>query len=151
MAKNNARMTPLELYFQAGIDPKTGLPVKAGGDNGMNLKQSIRKQLRVLDEQNAVNCFKWMNLPTGLSSQELERLLYYRGQLAFFYLKELNQFFILPYALDGTIDAYGRFNTIHPVPIASGSQDKATQAKEKALAEFATIYVLNNHKKEDMY
>lgn len=136
MAKNNARITPLELYFQAGIDPKTGLPVKAGGDTGMNLKQSIRKQLRVLDEQNAVNCFKWMNLPTGLSSQELERLLYYRGQLAFFYLKELNQFFILPYALDGTIDAYGRFNTIHPVPIASGSQDKATQAKEKALADY---------------
>lgn len=137
MAKNNARLPDLQTLMQAGIDPKTGLPLKmAGGDTGLNLKNSIRKMLRVLDEQNSVNCFKWMNLPVGMSSQELERLLYYRGQLAFFYLEELNQFYILPYALDGTIDAYGRFNTIHPVPIASGSKDKATQEKEKALADY---------------
>ena len=135
--KNNARLPDLQTLMQAGIDPKTGLPLKmSGGDTGLNLKASIRKQLRVLDEQNAVNCFKWVNLPIGMSSQELERLLYYRGQLAFFYLSELNQFYILPYALDGTLDAYGRFNTIHPVPIASGSKDKVTQEKEKALADY---------------
>lgn len=136
MAKNNARLPDVQTLLQAGIDPKTKLPLKAGTDRGYNLKDSIRKELRILDEQNAVNRYKWVNLPVGLSSQELERLLYYRGQLAFFYLEELNQFYVLPYALDGTIDAYGRFNTIHPVPIASGSTDKATQDKEKALADY---------------
>lgn len=136
MGKNNARITPVELYWQAGINPKTGLPVKLEGSQGPGLKDSIRKQLRILDEQNAVNMFDWEMLPVGLSAQEVERQLYYRGQLAFFYLEELNQFYLLPYALDGTIDAYGRFNTIHPVPIASGSQDKAVQKAEKALADY---------------
>lgn len=137
MAKNNARLPDVQTLIQAGINPKTGLPLKMGDTgSGCNLKESIRKQLRILDEQNAVNRYKWINLPVGLSSQELERLLYYRGQLAFFYLEELNQFYILPYALDGTLDAYGRFNTIHPVPIASGSKDTAIKASEKALADY---------------
>lgn len=135
MGKNNARMTPLELYIQAGINPKTSLPLRMD-DSGVNLKESIRKQLRILDEQNAVNMFTWTNLPCGLSSQEVERLIYYKAQLAFFYLEELNQFFLLPYALDGTLDAYGRFNTIHPVPIASGSKDSSVLKAEKTLADY---------------
>ena len=135
MAKNNARLPDINTLIQAGIDPKTGLPIRMADADKM-LKQSIKKQLRILDEQNCVNMFKWINLPVGLSGQELERLLYYRGQLAFFYLEELNQFYLLPYALDGTIDAYGRFNTIHPVPIASGSKDETVKKAEKALADY---------------
>lgn len=134
--KNNARLPDLQTLIQAGINPKTGLPLKMGGTESGALKGSVRQLLRVLDEQNAVNRYKWINLPVGLSSQELERLLYYRGQLAFFYLEELNQFYILPYALDGTLDAYGRFNTIHPLPIASGSKDKTVLEQEKTLANY---------------
>ena len=132
---SNARIIPKDLYAQAGINVNHKHGCSFNG-NDESLKLSIKKQLRILDEQNAVNMFQWENLPVGLSSQELERLLYYRGQLAFFYLEELNQFYLLPYALDGTIDAYGRFNTIHPVPIASGSQDTAVKKAEKALADY---------------
>lgn len=135
-AKNNARLPNPQLLLQAGINPKTGLPVKMNGSDPGMLKESIKKQLRILDEQNAVNRYKWINFPAQLSSQEIERLIYYRGQLALFYLEELNQFFLLPYALDGTLDAYGRFNTVHPVPIASGSKDKTVLEKEKALADY---------------
>lgn len=132
---NNARIIPADLYAQAGLKVNHKHACSFNGSDEM-LKTSIKKQLRILDEQNAVNMFKWTNLPVGLSGQEVERLLYYRGQLAMFYIDELNQFYLLPYALDGTIDAYGRFNTIHPVPIASGSQDKAVQKAEKALADY---------------
>lgn len=83
-------------------------------------KENIRKQLRIVDEQDAVNRYKWYNLPCDLSSQELERLIYYKGQLCFFYVPELEQFIFSPYALDGTIDYYGRYNTVHPVPWAEG-------------------------------
>lgn len=83
-------------------------------------KENIRKQLRIIDEQDAVNRYKWYNLPCDLSSQELERLIYYRGQLCFFYVPKLEQFIFSPYALDGTIDYYGRYNTVHPVPWAEG-------------------------------
>lgn len=136
MAKNNARIVPKDLYEQAGLCVPDKKHACSFNNAGPGLKSNIKKLIRILDEQNAIGCFKWVNLPVGMSSQELERLLYYRGQLAFFYLEELNQFYVLPYALDGTIDAYGRYNTIHPVPIASGSKDKQTQEKEKALADY---------------
>ena len=91
-------------------------------------KENIRKQLRILDEQNAVNRYTWYNLPCDLSSQELERLIYYRGQLCFFYVPEIEQFIFSPYALDGTIDYYGRYNTVHPVPWAEGMEEDNKKA-----------------------
>ena len=40
----------------------------------------------------------------------------------------------MPYALDGTIDFYGRYNTIHPVPMTSGTEDKGSKAQAQYLA-----------------
>lgn len=133
MARVNVPTLPnLEPYIAAGLDPKTGLPRKMGSVD-IRLKEEIRKFIRVQDEQDAVNRYVWYNLPAGLSSQELERMLYYKGQLCFFYNEELNKFFFLPYALSGTIDLYGRFNTIHPVPLAEGTtQDEKQQIKRLA-------------------
>lgn len=133
MGRVNVPTLPnLEPIVAAGINPKTGLPHKMG-DCGSRLKEDIRRIIRVQDEQDAVNRYVWYNLPAGLSSQELERMLYYKGQLCFFYNEELNQFFFLPYALSGTIDLYGRFNTIHPVPLAEGTtQDEKLQVKRLA-------------------
>ena len=86
MSTSKRRIGPalydLETFFQAGIDPKTGLPLKMGPD-GMSSwrKEAVKKTLRILDEQDAVNRYQWYNLPMDLTSQEVERLLYYKGQL----------------------------------------------------------------------
>lgn len=136
MGKNNARLENKSLFMQAGIDTKTGLPLHVIGSMPSELKQGIKKQLRILDEQNAVNRYVWYNLPAKLSSQELERLLYYKGQLCFFYCEPLEEFYFMPYALDGSIDFYGRFNTIHPVPIAEG-----TNQEEKNLFDTQNQYL----------
>ena len=40
----------------------------------------------------------------------------------------------MPYALDGTIDFYGRYNTIHPVPMTSGTTEEANKAQAEILA-----------------
>lgn len=130
-------MTDPQLLVQAGIDPKTGLPIKALGSDPAVLKDNVKRMLRVIDEQDAVNRYVWYNIPANITSQDLERFLYYKGQLAFFYIEELDQFYFMPYALDGTIDFYGRFNSIHPVPFASGTTDadkKATQAQRDYLS-----------------
>lgn len=124
MGKNNAKLYDYSTFIAAGIDPKTGLPIKLSDANPSPIKSSIKALLRILDEQNAVTRYTWYNLPCDLSSQELERLLYYKGQLAFFYCEPLDKFFFMPYALDGTIDFYGRFNRIHPVPMAEGTTDE---------------------------
>lgn len=130
-----AKLPQLELYWQAGIDPKTGLPLKFSTGNKKTLKEDIKKFLRLVDEQDAVNRYTWYNLPANITSQELERMLYYKGQLCFFYDKDLEEFYFMPYALDGTIDFYGRYNTIHPVPMTSGTDDKGAKAQAQYLAE----------------
>lgn len=145
MAKNNARLINEDvvgLYNSAGINPVTGQPTRA--ENKCSLKNDIRKQLRIIDEQDAVNRYVWYNLPCELTGQELERMLYYKGQLAFFYFKDLDEFYFMPYALDGTIDFYGRFNTIHPIPMAEGTDDdtKAMVAKQAALLSTIKLDVL---------
>lgn len=124
MSKNNAKLPDIDTLIQAGIDPKTGLPLKAEGAGIPTLKDHIRKTLRVLDEQNAVNRYVWYNLPAGLDGQLLERILYYKGQGAFFFMETDNTFYFLPYALDGTIDIYGRFLGITPLPFNGTAKDK---------------------------
>lgn len=127
-----ANLPLLETFYQAGIDPKTRLPIKMGSN--ANIKDDIKKQLRIIDEQDAVNRYVWYNIPANVTSQEIERMLYYKGQLAFFYCKDLEEFYFMPYALDGTIDFYGRYNTIHPVPMTSGTDDKGAKAQAEYLS-----------------
>lgn len=133
MAKNGKPFLPnLEPLIAAGINPKTGLPMKFSSKK--TLKEDVKKFLRLVDEQDAVNRYVWYNLPANITSQELERMLYYKGQLCFFYDKDLEQFYFMPYALDGTIDFYGRYNTVHPVPMTSGMDDKGSKAQAEYLA-----------------
>lgn len=138
---NNARIPNVEPSIAGGIPLKKKENIKAAKEfiewgNSTNWrKENIRKQLRILDEQNAVNRYKWYNLPCDLTSQELERMLYYRGQLCFFYVPEIEQFIFSPYALDGTIDYYGRYNTVHPVPWAEG-MEKTDDKKPSPLSAY---------------
>lgn len=119
-------ITDKELFIQAGIDPKTGLPIKLEGKEGATnctLHTDINRVLRIVDEQDAVNRYTWYNLPSGLNSQLVERMMYYKGQLMFFYIPTDNKFYMLPYALDGNIDIYGRFLTVTPLPYKGGMTD----------------------------
>lgn len=129
----------LDTVLQAGIDPRTGLPIKLGSIPSRT-KEDIKRVLNVIDEQDAVNRYKWTNLPSNLTSQELERMLYYKGQLCFFYYEALDQFYFMPYALDGTIDFYGRFNSVHPVPMANGTDQDKKQAEVLANIKLKCVY-----------
>ncbi len=123
----------IQTLIQAGINPKTGLPIKFG-DLDCVLKDNIRKTLRVIDEQDAIHRYKWYNLPKGLNQDLLERVLYYKGQGMFFYMEELDQFFFLPYTLSGEkgtgIDVYGRFINTTPLPF-NGSTEVSDGKKVK--------------------
>lgn len=160
MSKKMPKMVDPSLYKQAGIDPKTGKPTR---DSLAELKESMKKIMRLIDEQDAVNRYKWYNLPCNISSEELERLLYYKGQLCFFYFKDLDEFYFMPFALDGSIDFYGRYNTIHPVPMSSGTEEeknesiKKVKENQRALLSMLKLKVvkavksLEDLKQEDLY
>lgn len=92
-----------------------GLP-KCQPEQPKPLKYEILDQLHFIDEQTAINRFTWYNLPPGIDGHLIERILYYRGQGAFFYVEELDRFFFLPYANQGKMDPYGRYEEIVPLP-----------------------------------
>lgn len=135
----------VKTLLQAGIDPATRLPSKAV--NKLVNKTNIKTMLRIEDEQTAINRYVWYNLPCNITGQELERMLYYKGQLCFFYDKNLEEFYFMPYALDGTIDFYGRYNTIHPVPMTSGTEEKAGKAQAQYLSnlKLQCVYGINTN------
>lgn len=129
MGKNNAYLPNVDWMIKAGIDPRTKLPVKMMASDDSKLKDAIKKQLRIIDEQDAVNKGKWYNIPCDITSQDLERMLYYKYQLCFFYNKELDQCFFLPFTLnsdEGTgLDVYGRYKQIKPISYVGGAEEKS--------------------------
>lgn len=113
-----AKMYDNTLRKTAGLKP-----VGKHCDKTNPLKENIRKQLRIIDEQDAINRFTWYNLPEGLNGRLMERILYYKGQAMLFKLDD--KFYFLPFALDGGIDVYGRFKGVTPLPFnGSTSNDK---------------------------
>lgn len=125
--KNNAKLFDPTLLIQAGINPKTGLPYKMAGCNESYLLDTYTKCFRIKDEQDAINRFVWYNLPNGLNARLIERILYYRGQGMFFYMKENQQFYFLPYTLQSPdsgpgIDVYGRYRGCTPLPFNGSAQ-----------------------------
>ena len=122
------KMFDVNALVQAGINPITGLPYKFNDDTiNPLIKSEVKKQLRIMDEQQAVNRFTWYNLPAGLNGRLMERILYYKGQGMFFKLQD--KFYFLPYALNGTIDVYGRFTEVSPLPFNGTTKND----KEKEL------------------
>jgi hypothetical protein len=129
-----AKIPDLMTMVQMGIDPTNGMPTRIGVAQDNKIKEDVRRSIRIMDEQEAVNRYTWYGLPSGLNGQLLERIIYYRGQAAFFYLKEMDQFYFLPYALNGGIDPYGRFESITPLPFLGGTTEEKN-GKVKAWIE----------------
>lgn len=124
--KGTAGIPDIESLVRAGIDPKTGKPLAMSDDGKMY--EDLRRIFRIIDEQDAVNRFEWDELPTTIDSQQVERLLYYKGQLLLFKFEGV--YYFMPYTLDGSIDFYGRYNRVHPVPMTSGVDDDKEKESE---------------------
>jgi len=138
MGQNNAKIIDPAMFIQAGIDRKTGLPSRLVGADGSLLKSDMKRFLRLIDEQDAINRYKW-TLPKefGLTGQEMERFLYYKGQMCFFKMED--KYYFMPYALEGGLDFYGRYSTIHPVPMTSGVDDEKYMKTPKYNSDYAYL------------
>lgn len=149
MVTNTSNKKPklynLNTYIQAGIDPKTGLPLRVAGQDPALLCDNIKMCLTVMDEQDAINRYEWYNLPDGIDGELLERILYYRGQGMFFYQPELERFFFLPYTLEGSIDIYGRYINTKALPFNGSTTDddkkrEFPNSKRKVLYSLYDLY-----------
>ena len=113
-----------------------GIPV-CGKDKYMYsidpMFEKLGVSIKYIDYQQFLTRFKWNNLPEGMDSELIERILYFSGSAMFFYIKELNRFYFLPYGMSGEntevgIDFYGRFNRLKPYSF-NGSTDGGGEKK----------------------
>lgn len=123
------------IYGENGLDldfseTKKSLGMKPKGKYCFSADPMFQKlgvSLKEIDYQQFLTRFRWQNLPEGLDSELIERILYYSGSAMFFYIKDLKRFYFLPYGMNGEktqtgIDFYGRFNRIKPYSF-NGSTD----------------------------
>ena len=136
--KKGPAIYDIKTLIQAGIDPKTGLPIRLGNTDSQ-LKDDLKKIERIKDEQMAIHRYKWYNLPFDLTSEEVERLLYYKYSLIMFWEETTQKFYLMPYALDGGIDFYGRFKTVHPIPFADGSSEDEKRQIDRVRNYLSTL------------
>lgn len=113
-----------------------GIPVHGKNKYMYSIDPMFEKlgvSIKYIDYQQFLTRFKWNNLPEGMDSELIERILYFSGSAMFFYIKELNRFYFLPYGMSGEntevgIDFYGRFNRLKPYSF-NGSTDGSGEKK----------------------
>ena len=143
------------IYTDKGLDlnfeetkKSLGIPTKDKKRRGFSADSNINKigeSFSEIDYQQYLTRFKWNNLPEGLDSELFERIMYFSGSAMFFYIKELDRFYFLPYGMSGEetqvgIDFYGRFNRLKPYSF-NGSTDGAGEKKADGKMSKADIYL----------
>lgn len=136
----------LDLDFRE-TKKSLGIPVKPcrRGYSLDPIFDRIGDSLKDIDYQQYLTRFRWNNLPEGLDSELFERIMYFSGSAMFFYIKELDRFYFLPYGMSGEetetgIDFYGRFNRLKPYSF-NGSTDGSGENKANGKKSKADIYL----------
>lgn len=75
--------------------------------------EELKSGFRIRELQQYMRRYKWLNLPYGMDETIMERILYFRGRLVAFKIDD--KFYTLPFALNGSIDIYGRYNSVMPL------------------------------------
>lgn len=74
--------------------------------------------------------FQWVNIPRGLNYSLIERIIYYRFKGLLYYNDSPEKFQFLPFALNNTIDEYGRFVNCNSLPFIGVSEDNSKSKKK---------------------
>lgn len=148
----------LDLNF---VETKRSLGIPAGYKKGGYMYsadpmfEKMGVSLKKIDFAQFITRFKWNNLPEGLDSELIERIMYFSGSAMFFYIKELDRFYFLPYAMSGDgvstgIDFYGRFNKIKPYSFngsTDGEGERSANGKKLSQADvFLSTQIRDNIK-----
>lgn len=87
-------------------------------------KQSYRRVWSILDLNQCCNKYRWEGLPEGLTSWNLERMLYYYGALAGF--KNEGQIYVLPFTPKNGLNCYGFPTEIQPITFNGQTPDNSS-------------------------
>ena len=100
----------------------------------------------IMREQNfteTIERYMWTNVPFGLTQDLIERLLFFRGKGIFYFNDNLDKFQFLPFALNGTIDEYGRFLSCNTLPFVGVDQVKKNiKGKKEVSAVYENLKIV---------
>ena len=115
MGKKNRPSSQANLLREQGVDA-LGVNMSAKV-NPVGFYNPDKTKYKIIwsnyDFNQCCSRYKWKNLPNGLTSWNLERMLYFRGTLAGFVFA--GRFYILPYVITGPINPYGLPVGIKPI------------------------------------
>ncbi len=114
------------LPMDKEIIESMGLKRSSSYSNNVDRKtaEGILAILSNIDREDYISRYKLENLPDNLhlTSDEIYRMIYFKYSLA---VAVYNDYcFVMPYALDGGIDVYGRFKSIKLFPYSSDTKDE---------------------------
>lgn len=141
-------MYDIKSFESAGV-PLTKNVIKYGNSvdqngniirgNPENLNLNYDSLYQIMRNHNRIETlerYMWLNVPFGLTQDIIERVLFFRGKGIFYFNDEVDKFQFLPFALNGTIDEYGRYircNTLPFTGVDEEEKDSKNKKKERRL------------------
>jgi hypothetical protein len=104
-----------------------------GNPENLNLNyDSLYQIMRNHNRIETLERYMWLNVPFGLTQDIIERVLFFRGKGIFYFNDEVDKFQFLPFALNGTIDEYGRYIRCNTLPFTGvDEEEKGSKNKKK--------------------
>ena len=135
-------MYDIKSFEDAGV-PLTKNVIKYGNSvdqngniirgNPENLNLNYDSLYQIMRNHNRIETlerYMWLNVPFGLTQDIIERVLFFRGKGIFYFNDEVDKFQFLPFALNGTIDEYGRYIRCNTLPF-TGVDEEEKDSKNK--------------------
>lgn len=97
----------------------------------------------IMRQQNMIETlerYMWTNVPFGLTQDLIERLLFFRGKGIMYFNDKVGKFQFLPFALNKTIDEYGRYTGANTFPFTGVDTENDAKKKKKKKETQDLIY-----------
>lgn len=140
-----AKMFDLNALAQSGI-PLSSEMLKYGNavdQNGVVVSANpldyglhYDELFAIMREQNYVETierYMWTNVPFGLTPDLIERVLFFRGKGVLYFNDAVGKFQFLPFALNDTIDEYGRYTRCNTLPFIGVDEVKRDSNSKKRM------------------
>lgn len=127
--------TPLSnemLKYGNAVD-QNGVVVSA---NPLDYGLHYDELFAIMREQNYVETierYMWTNVPFGLTPDLIERVLFFRGKGVLYFNDAVGKFQFLPFALNDTIDEYGRYTRCNTLPFIGVDEVKRDPNSKKRM------------------
>lgn len=157
-------MYDTDEILKAGIQPTQNMLKYSNSVNQNGVKKTcniLRESLNydsfysIMREHNKIEVlerYMWTDIPPGLTQDLIERVLFYRGKGIFYFNENVEKFQFLPFALNETIDEYGRYTRCNTLPFtgqdidSSKNQNGKNKTKSYVYQDLEIVYDLPYNK-----